>query len=142
LAERLASRPRLIDGAMGTLLYSRGIPQRASLDELVLSRPDMVGAVHREYIAAGADIIETNSFSANRVRLGQLGLGDRTTLINRRAAQLAREAREVSVGREVRGRLHRTVGSPLHGSAICRRRRRWLRPGNRGACWRAASTWS
>ncbi len=114
-AERLAARPLLIDGAMGTLLYSRGIPQRASLDELVLSRPDMVGAVHREYIAAGADIIETNSFSANRVRLGQLGLADRTTLINRRAAQLAREAREVS-GREVlvAGSIG-PVSSPLHG---------------------------
>jgi homocysteine S-methyltransferase len=46
-AERLAQRPLLIDGAMGTLLYSRGVPQRASLDELVLSRPDVVGAVHR-----------------------------------------------------------------------------------------------
>jgi homocysteine S-methyltransferase len=114
-AERLAARPLLIDGAMGTLLYSRGIPQRASLDELVLSRPEMVGAVHREYIAAGADIIETNSFSANRVRLGQLGLADRTTLINRRAAQLAREAREVS-GREVlvAGSIG-PVSSPLHG---------------------------
>ena len=100
---------------MGTLLYSRGIPQRASLDELVLSRPDMVGAVHREYIAAGADIIETNTFSANRVRLGQLGLADRTAFINRRAAQLAREAREVS-GRDVlvAGSIG-PVSSPLHG---------------------------
>jgi homocysteine S-methyltransferase len=100
---------------MGTLLYSRGIPQRASLDELVLSRPDMVGAVHREYIAAGADIIETNTFSANRVRLGQLGLADRTAYLNRRAAQLAREAREVA-GREVlvAGSIG-PVSSPLHG---------------------------
>ena len=63
---------------MGTLLFSRGIPQRASLDELVLSRPDVVGAVHREYIAAGADVIETNSFSASRVRLEQIGLGEQT----------------------------------------------------------------
>jgi methionine synthase I (cobalamin-dependent) len=46
-AERLSARPLLLDGAMGTLLYSRGIPQGASLDELVLSRPDMVGGVHR-----------------------------------------------------------------------------------------------
>jgi homocysteine S-methyltransferase len=114
-ADRLAGRPLLLDGAMGTLLYSRGIPQRASLDELVLSRPELVGEVHREYITAGADIIETNTFSANRVRLAPLGLADRTTLLNRRAAQLAREAREVS-GREVlvAGSLG-PVSSPLHG---------------------------
>jgi len=114
-AERLRDRPLLIDGAMGTLLFSRGIPQRASLDELVLSRPDMVSAVHREYIAAGADIIETNTFSASRARLAPLGLGDRTTLINRRGAQLAREARETS-GREVlvAGSVG-PISSPLHG---------------------------
>ncbi len=105
----------LLDGAMGTLLFSRGIPQRASLDELVLSRPELVAAVHREYIAAGADIIETDTFSANRVRLGQLGLADRTVAINRRAAQLAREAREVS-GRDVlvAGSIG-PISSPLHG---------------------------
>ncbi len=114
-AERIAERPLLLDGAMGTLLFSRGTPQRASLDELVLSRPDVVGAVHREYIAAGADIIETNSFSASRVHLGQLGLGDRTAQINRRAAQLAREAREVS-GKDVlvAGSIG-PISSPLHG---------------------------
>jgi homocysteine S-methyltransferase len=102
---------------MGTLLFSRGIPQRASLDELVLSRPDVVGAVHREYIAAGADIIETNSFSASRVRLEQVGLADQTQTINRRAAQLAREAREVS-GKDVlvAGSLG-PLSSPLHGPA-------------------------
>jgi len=115
LALRLRERPLLLDGAMGTLLYSRGIPQRASLDELVLSRPDMVTAVHREYIAAGADIIETNTFSANRVRLGQLGLAERTAFINRRAAQLAREAREVA-GRDVlvAGSIG-PISSPLFG---------------------------
>jgi homocysteine S-methyltransferase len=119
-AERLAARPLLLDGAMGTLLYSRGIPQRASLDELVLSRPEMVGAIHREYIASGADIIETNTFSANRVRLGQLGMADRTPLLNRRAAQLAREAREVS-GRDVlvAGSIG-PVSSPLHGPSHLR----------------------
>lgn len=114
-AERIAERPLLLDGAMGTLLYSRGTPQRASLDELVLSRPDVVGAVHREYIAAGADIIETDSFTANRHHLAQLGLAERTAHINRRAAQLAREAREVS-GRDVlvAGSIG-PVSSPLHG---------------------------
>ncbi|MDQ3870444.1 MAG: hypothetical protein M3301_02365, partial [Chloroflexota bacterium] len=50
-AERLAARPLLFDGAMGTLLFSRGVPQRASLDELVETRGDLVGSIHREYIA-------------------------------------------------------------------------------------------
>ncbi len=114
---RLASRPLLLDGAMGTLLYSRGTPQRASLDELVLSRPEVVGAVHREYIAAGADIIETDSFTASRHHLAPLGLADRTGHINRRAAQLAREAREVSgVDVLVAGSIG-PVSSPLHGPA-------------------------
>ncbi len=114
-AERLAAGPLLLDGAMGTLLYSRGTPQRASLDELVLSRPDVVSAVHREYIAAGADIIETDSFTANRHHLQPLGLGDRTGHINRRAAQLAREAREVAgVDVLVAGSIG-PVSSPLHG---------------------------
>ncbi len=114
-AERLAARPLLFDGAMGTLLYSRGVPQRASLDELVLSRPDLVGAIHREAIAAGAEAIETDTFGANRVRLAPLGLADRTSILNRRAAQLAREAREVS-GRDVlvAGSIG-PVSSPLHG---------------------------
>ena len=114
-AERIAARPLLLDGAMGTLLFSRGIPQRASLDELVLSRPEVVGAAHREYIAAGADIIETDSFSANPVRLAQLGLADRTAQINRRAAQLAREARDVAgVDVLVAGSIG-PISSPLHG---------------------------
>jgi homocysteine S-methyltransferase len=115
LAERLAAGPLLLDGAMGTLLYSRGVPQRASLDELVLSRPEVVTAIHREYIAAGADIIETDTFSADRFHLAEHGLAERTAYINRRAAQLAREAREVS-GREVlvAGSIG-PVSSPLHG---------------------------
>ena len=116
-AERLAERPLLLDGAMGTLLSSRGTPLRASLEELVLSRPEVVAAVHREYIAAGADIIETNTFSASRVRLEQVGLADQTVHINRRAAQLAREAREVSgVDVLVAGSVG-PISSPLHGPA-------------------------
>lgn len=84
---------------MGTLLFSRGVPQRANLDELVASRPDLVSAIHREYLEAGAELIETATFGANRVRLGALGMSDRAGAFNRRGAQLAREARDVS-GRE------------------------------------------
>jgi methionine synthase I (cobalamin-dependent)/5,10-methylenetetrahydrofolate reductase len=96
---RLAAGPLLADGAMGTLLYSRGIPQRANLDELVATRPEIIGAIHREYLEAGAELIETATFGANRVRLAAHGLADRAAAFNRRGAQLAREARDV-VGRD------------------------------------------
>jgi homocysteine S-methyltransferase len=114
-AERIARKPLLIDGAMGTLLFSRGVPQRASLDELVESHPDLIGAIHREYITAGADVIETCTFGANRFRLAPHGLAARTGRINRRAAQLAREARDVA-GRDVlvAGSIG-PLGAPLHG---------------------------
>jgi homocysteine S-methyltransferase len=85
---------------MGTLLFSRGIPQRAVLDELVVTRPDLIGAIHREYLAVGADIIETATFGANRVRLEPHGLAGEAGRLARRGAQLAREARDVS-GRDV-----------------------------------------
>ena len=52
---RLAARPLLVDGGLGTLLFSRGVPQRACLEELVITHPELVGAVHREYIEAGAE---------------------------------------------------------------------------------------
>ena len=115
-AERLARAPLLLDGAMGTLLFSRGIPQRTSLDSLVESRPDLIGAIHREYIDAGADAIETNSFGANRIRLAEFGLQDRARLLNRRAAQIAREARDVAGGRDVL--VFGSIGpleAPVHG---------------------------
>jgi Methionine synthase I (cobalamin-dependent), methyltransferase domain len=92
---RLAAGPLLADGAMGTLLYSRGIPQRANLDELVATRPEIIGAIHREYLEAGAELIETATFGANRVRLAAHGMNDRAGAFNRRGAQLAREARDV-----------------------------------------------
>ncbi len=111
----LAARPLLGDGAMGTLLFSRGIPQRACLDELVLTRPDLVGTIHREYIEAGADLVETATFGANRVRLAGWGLANSAGRINRRAAQIAREARDVA-GRDVlvAGSMG-PLGRPAHG---------------------------
>ena len=95
-AARLADRPLLADGGMGTLLFSRGIPQRACLDELAAARPDLVAAIHREYLDAGAELIETLTFGANRLRLDAFGLGHEAGRLNRRAAQVAREARDVS----------------------------------------------
>src|SRR5712671_3883011 len=93
---RLAARPLLVDGGLGTLLFSRGVPQRACLEELVVTQPEQVGAAHREYLEAGAELIETLSFGANRRRLAAWGLEGRAGELNRRAAQLARTAREVS----------------------------------------------
>ncbi|HWP62757.1 MAG TPA: bifunctional homocysteine S-methyltransferase/methylenetetrahydrofolate reductase [Candidatus Binatia bacterium] len=98
-ADRLRRGPLLADGGMGTLLFARGIPQRACLDELPTTRPDLVGAIHREYLEAGAELIETVTFGANRLRLALWGLGPQAARFNRRAAQVAREARDVA-GRE------------------------------------------
>ena len=95
-AARLATGPLLADGGMGTLLFSRGIPQRACLDELAATRSDLVAAIHREYLEAGADLIETLTFGANRIRLDGFGLADAAAALNRRAAQVAREARDVA----------------------------------------------
>jgi len=113
--QRARERPILFDGAMGTLLYSRGIPQRACLDELVVSRPQLISAIHREYLEAGADAIKTAAFGANRFRLAAYGIADQAGRLNRRAAQLAREARDVA-GRDalVAGSIG-PLGTPLSG---------------------------
>lgn len=82
------------DGAMGTLLHERGIPTGNCYEERCLSQPDLISAIHREYIAAGARVITTNSFGANAFKLAAFGLESRAAEINRAAARLAREAVE------------------------------------------------
>jgi methionine synthase I (cobalamin-dependent)/5,10-methylenetetrahydrofolate reductase len=82
----------LFDGAMGTMLYSKGVFINQCYDELNSRAPDLVRAVHQAYIKAGAEAIETNSFGANRVKLAQYGLESQVHDLNRRAAELAREA--------------------------------------------------
>jgi homocysteine S-methyltransferase len=97
--DRLRQGPLLGDGAMGTMLYSlapENLLHGRCFDELVLSDPGLVQEVHRAYIRAGAQIVETNTFGANSAKLGAYGLADRVRDINRRAAQLARESREVA----------------------------------------------
>lgn len=79
------------DGAMGTMIYSRGIPLPQSYDELNLTRPAMIQDIHRAYFEAGAQALETNSFTANRRRLARYGLEDRVDQINQTAVRLARE---------------------------------------------------
>jgi homocysteine S-methyltransferase len=91
--ERLNSTaPLLADGAMGTLLHGRGIAIDSPFDELNLKQPELILDIHRAYIEAGADVIETNTFGANRFKLGEHGLAERTLDINRTGASLARLA--------------------------------------------------
>jgi methionine synthase I (cobalamin-dependent)/5,10-methylenetetrahydrofolate reductase len=80
------------DGAMGTMLYSKGVFLNVCYDELNLRQPDIIRDIHREYVRAGAELIETNTFGANPVKLAHHGLADDTEAINEAAARLAREA--------------------------------------------------
>ena len=86
----------LADGAMGTILNSRGVSFERCFEELTLISPATVQQVHRDYLAAGAQLIETNTFGANRFHLEEFGLADRVRDLNLRAVKLAREAREIA----------------------------------------------
>ncbi len=90
--EQLASRALVADGAMGTMLYSKGIFINRCYDELNLSAPEMVKEIHREYAGAGAEILETNTFGANRMRLAAFGISEKLSAINHAGVRLAREA--------------------------------------------------
>lgn len=92
IIERMEEAPVVFDGAMGTLLYSRGVFINRCFDEVCLTDPDLVRSVHRDYIEAGADVIETNTFGANRIWLQGYGLAEKTIDINLAGAKLAREA--------------------------------------------------
>ena len=82
----------LFDGATGTELYARGVFINQCYDELCLRAPDLVRGVHAAYVAAGAEVIETNTFGANRIKLSQYGLETQVEAVNRRGAELARAA--------------------------------------------------
>jgi homocysteine S-methyltransferase len=90
--DRLSRRVLVADGAMGTMLYSRGIFINRCFDELNVSSPEMVRQVHQEYVKAGAEILETNTFGANRTRLEAFGMGEKLCAINHAGVRLAREA--------------------------------------------------
>jgi methionine synthase I (cobalamin-dependent)/5,10-methylenetetrahydrofolate reductase len=93
-AEIVTSRPMLADGAMGTVLYARGVFINRCYDELNLSDPGLILSVHEEYLQAGAEIVETNTFGANRFRLTRYGLGGKVREINAAGVRLARQAVE------------------------------------------------
>src|SRR5688572_32493290 len=90
--DALDHRVLVCDGAMGTMLYAKGIFLNRCFDELNLTQPDLVAEVHREYVRAGADVLETNTFGANRFKLTSFGLADKTRNLNVQGAKLARHA--------------------------------------------------
>ncbi len=90
--ERLRERVIVADGAMGTMLYSKGVFINRCYDELNLVQPSLVKGIHEEYVKAGAEILETNTYGANRARLAGYGLADKTVAINQAGVKLAREA--------------------------------------------------
>jgi methionine synthase I (cobalamin-dependent)/5,10-methylenetetrahydrofolate reductase len=92
LLARIKQSPVLCDGAMGTLLYAKGIFINRSYDELNLSQPELIRSVHHDYLQAGAEIIETNTFGGNSFRLARHSLADKARDINLAGARLAHEA--------------------------------------------------
>ncbi len=89
---RLKQAPLLCDGAMGTLLYAKGVFINKCYDELNLTQPDLIRGIHQDYLNCGAEVIETNTFGGNSFRLARHGLTDKVREINLQGARLAREA--------------------------------------------------
>ena len=85
-------RVHVFDGAMGTMLYTKGFFLNVCYDELSVKQPKLVREVHEEYVRAGAEVLETNTFGANPIKLGSHGLADETEKLNHAAAELARAA--------------------------------------------------
>jgi methionine synthase / methylenetetrahydrofolate reductase(NADPH) len=109
-ADRLAEGVVVCDGAMGTMLYARGVFVNRCFDELNLSNPDLVRSVHQEYVEAGADVVETNTFGAHRMKLGPHGFEAQVAKINREGARVAREAAQ---GRALVAGSMGPLGKPL-----------------------------
>lgn len=93
----LSRRALLCDGGMGTMLYAKGIYINTCFDELNLTGAGLVREVHAEYVKAGVDIIETNTFGANRFKLKKYGLDDKVAAINGAGVAISREAAGVDV---------------------------------------------
>lgn len=92
LLDALARGPLVVDGAMGSELFDRGILYNVCLEELCLSRPELIRKVHEDYVRAGAQVLETNTFGANAMRLEKYGLSGRVRELNEAAVKVAREA--------------------------------------------------
>jgi homocysteine S-methyltransferase len=92
LLEALTSGPLVVDGAMGSQLFERGVLYNACLEELNLTRPELIRKVHEDYVRAGASVIETNTFGANAMRLDKHGLTAKVAALNEAGVRVAREA--------------------------------------------------
>ncbi|MCX7046177.1 MAG: bifunctional homocysteine S-methyltransferase/methylenetetrahydrofolate reductase [Candidatus Sumerlaeota bacterium] len=92
ILEKMAQTPLIFDGAMGTMIYAKGVFLNVCYDELCLTNPKLIQGIHREYAEAGADVLETNTFGANRIKLKEFGLADKVEAINRAGVRVAREA--------------------------------------------------
>src|SRR6185437_15989214 len=90
--DRLQSKIIVADGAMCTILYAKGIFINRCFDELNLSASQIVKEIHQEYVRAGAEVLETNTFGGNRIRLSAFGFGEKIRAINQAGVRLAREA--------------------------------------------------
>ena len=121
LLERVHKAPQLADGAIGTLLYARGVPIDHCLEVLVVEQPQMVIAIHQEYARVGADIITTHSFGANRLRLERstvCKVMSRSSIATRwhwRQAQMATDRKLLIAGNV--GPAGKRVGSEQSGGA-------------------------
>src|SRR3954462_13459382 len=90
--QALDDRVLVCDGAMGTMLYANGVFINKSIEALNVTQPDLVAEVHQEYVRAGADIVETNTLGANRIKPASFGIADRLHAINEQGAKIARHA--------------------------------------------------
>jgi homocysteine S-methyltransferase len=108
--ERVAEGVVVCDGAMGTMLYARGVFLNRCFDELNLSNPGLVRAIHEDYLEAGAEVVETNTFGAHRFKLGPHGLEKQVVKINREGARIAKEAAQ---GRGLVAGSLGPIGKPL-----------------------------
>jgi len=91
ILEHIQEHPLIFDGAMGTMIYSKGVFINTCYEHLCVTNPELIQGIHKEYVDAGVDVIETNSYGANRIRLQGYGLADQLEAINRSAVRLARE---------------------------------------------------
>src|SRR5262249_11498281 len=92
LLEALFAGGLVLDGAMGTQIYERGVLYSACFEDLNASRPDLVRKIHEDYLRAGANVIETNTFGANALRLEKYGFQSRVLELNEKGVKIAREA--------------------------------------------------
>ena len=114
IIEKIKERPLVFDGAMGTVIYSKVIFVNTCFDELNLTKPDLIKEIHQGYLDAGADVILTNTFGANCIKLKKYGLGGKCREINSAGVRIAKEVvgdRDVFVLGSVGSRLN--LGSVL-----------------------------